>query len=177
MGSWRFAQKPKSYGSITEKKVAWVDRRQQVRRRHVILYARHLHSVRCAMTSPRRLRYTIGGPRALRKAEKTLLAAMLDASEDTRPLAASLDGCRVQDMNDGGMGCVRIVGSQDRCFGSISSEASFLDEDGTPVLVAVILDQHAKLYELDVWKVDGTRLQRIPPIAQVDIGHEGGRAS
>lgn len=129
------------------------------------------------MTPPRGHSYTIGEPRALSSAEKALLAAMLDANEATRPFLTALDEYRVQAMNDGGMGSLRVVGSPDRRFGSISMEASFLDEDGTPVLVAAILDQRGELYELDVWKVDGNPLGRIPSVKEIEIGRGNGRAS
>lgn len=113
--------------------------------------------------------YTIGEPRGLYSAEKALLGAMLNANPETRRLLSSLDGIRVQDMNDGGMGSLRVVGSPHRQFGSVSVEASFVDEDGTSVLAAVILDQRGDLYELDVWKVDGTALIRLPPVSAVRI--------
>lgn len=122
------------------------------------------------MTSPERPGYILGEPRALRDAEKALLAAMLGADPETRRLLPSLDGCRVREMNDGGMGSLRFAGAPDRRSAGIAMEARFLDEDGTPVFAAILLDRHGELFELDLWKVDGAALKRIPPVAQIGIG-------
>lgn len=72
-------------------------------------------------------------------------------------------------MNDGGMGSIRFVGAENRRFGSTPVEAHFHDEDGTPVIATVIVDQRGELYELDVWKVDFSQLKRIPPFEEITV--------
>jgi hypothetical protein len=47
----------------------------------------------------------------------------------------------VEEMNDGGMGSLRFVGSADRRFGKCVGEAEFDDEDGMLVSVALNVDQ------------------------------------
>jgi hypothetical protein len=38
-----------------------------------------------------------------------------------------------------------------------------------PVSVALNLDEQGELYELDIWKMDFSPLQRIPPADQIQI--------
>jgi uncharacterized protein DUF6984 len=117
------------------------------------------------------MKYVRGAPRPLRPQEISLIDAMLRANQQTLPLAISLADVLVQDMNDGGMGSLRVVGSESRHFGSKPVEAVFNDEDGVLVSAAVILDQFGALYELDLWKVDSSALIRIPPISDVKISN------
>jgi Iap family predicted aminopeptidase len=104
--------------------------------------------------------YTVGEPRRLTDNEVRLLMALLEASSEWSHLLPTLADAWVQDMNDGGMGSLRFVGEVGRHFGQTAVEASYHDADGTPVEVAIFLDQHDALYELDVWKVDSSRLIR-----------------
>ncbi len=75
-------------------------------------------------------------------------------------------------MNDGGMGSVRFVGGADRQFGGVIAEGNFRDEDGTQVTVAINVDQHGELYEIDIWKVDFSPVKRIPPVEQIQIARK-----
>jgi hypothetical protein len=114
------------------------------------------------MTSSKKDPFTIGPARGLRDDEMAPLHAMLEANPRTSPMRAGLPHMRVQALDDGGMGSLRVVGSEDRLFGRISTEAWFDDLDGTKVSVAIILDRQGALYELDVWKVDNTPLRQLP---------------
>jgi hypothetical protein len=113
--------------------------------------------------------YTVGEPRNLRDHETKLLTAMLHVTAQTEPLIASLATRQVYEMNDGGMGSLRFVGVDDRKFGLITAEATFRDEDGVPVNAAVIFDQYGELYELDIFKADGSALRRIPTLEEIQI--------
>src|SRR2546421_11169790 len=73
----------------------------------------------------------------------------------------------VEDMNDGGMGSLLFVGSADRRFGKCIGEAEFDDADGVLVSVALNIDQRGKLFELDLWKVDFSPLQRIAALDEL----------
>jgi hypothetical protein len=77
-----------------------------------------------------------------------------------------LDGLRVREMDDGGMGSLRFhpprPGSDDRRLGAQAAEIQFTDGDGTVVLASLNLDQDGEPYELDVWKTDFSPLIRIP---------------
>jgi hypothetical protein len=112
--------------------------------------------------SGRKHQYTVGAPRALRDDERALLLALLSAKTETSHMLANLQNCQVQDMNDGGMGSLRFAGAEDRQFGAKPVEATFRNEDGIPVVASIILDKQDALYELDMWKGDGSRLQQIP---------------
>ncbi|EIE01321.1 hypothetical protein LEP1GSC185_3526 [Leptospira licerasiae serovar Varillal str. VAR 010] len=48
----------------------------------------------------------------------------------------------------------------DKCI----ANTSFYDEDGTEVSATLNIDQYGDLYELDLWKVDFSRLKKIPEI-------------
>lgn len=122
-----------------------------------------------SMMRPRGHSYTIGEPRDLREDESNLLITMLGATARTEPLITNLAGRQVYEMNDGCMGSLRFVGTDDRKFGSITAEATFHDEDGIPVSAAVIVDQRGDLYELDLFKADFSPLRRIPALGERQI--------
>lgn len=68
------------------------------------------------------------------------------------------DGLQVSDMDDGGMGSLKLypkgILCENRRFGSAPAEIQFNDLDGIPVLATLNLDEEGNLFELDVWKVD-----------------------
>jgi hypothetical protein len=74
-------------------------------------------------------------------------------------------------MKDGGMGSLRFVGTNDRRFGRRIGSAEFNDTDGTLVSVALNLDQYGELFELDLFKVDFSPLQRIAPASELRISN------
>jgi hypothetical protein len=77
----------------------------------------------------------------------------------------------VEDMNDGGMGSIRFRNGQQgkRLFARQVSEATFVDEDGVVVSATLNLDQYGKLFELDLWKVDNSKLRRYPAPGDVNV--------
>lgn len=100
--------------------------------------------------------------RPLTPEERDLIAYILGQSSHVRG-----DFRLVEDLNDGGMGSLRFVGSPDRRFGECVGEAEFDDADGVTVSVALNADQSGELFELDVWKVDFSPLQRIAALSDL----------
>ena len=99
--------------------------------------------------------------RVLRQEELNLLGAMLKNDD----LVASLStDVQVRDLHDGGMGSIEFLFENierprhARCI----AEADYMDSDGIPVSIAVNVDQHGKLFEIDIWKVDFGRLKTYP---------------
>jgi hypothetical protein len=72
----------------------------------------------------------------------------------------------VKPMNDGGMGSLLLFpdGSEgkNRVFGKQVSEYEFNDKDGVKVIASLNLDSSGELFELDIWKVDYSKLICIP---------------
>jgi hypothetical protein len=80
-------------------------------------------------------------------------------------------GCRheraeqllVEPLSGGGMGGLRIGGSSIEWeLGRKVAETQFSDADGTPVIASLNVDVYDQLFEIDVWKVDFSALQRWP---------------
>ncbi|PPQ19023.1 hypothetical protein CV770_12900 [Bradyrhizobium sp. AC87j1] len=101
-------------------------------------------------------------PRPLTLQERDLIVYILGQSSSSH---GHFD--LVEEMNDGGMGSLRFVGSADRRLGKCIGEAEFDDADGVPVSVALNIDQRGELYELDFWKVDFSPLQRIAALSDL----------
>ncbi|VVE84027.1 DUF6984 family protein [Pandoraea sputorum] len=102
--------------------------------------------------------------RSLKDYERTLLTALIVDKPRAAELLGSLVGARVEEMDDGGMGSLRFCSpdARPRRLGAQLVEKEFIDSDGIPIMVAVNLDQHGDLYELDIWKVDFSPLKRFP---------------
>jgi hypothetical protein len=69
-------------------------------------------------------------------------------------------------MNDGRMGSVKIVGPETRQFGGTIAKCTCRDSDGTPVSIAINVDQDGNLFEIDIWKVDFTPLVKFPAVEE-----------
>ena len=110
--------------------------------------------------------HVVGDARALREEEEMFLRSVLETGPNPDSLLADLQGARVQEMNDSGMGSLRFIGSDKRRFGSIYAEVSFEDA-GVSVSAALVLDRAGKLFELDVFKADGSPLRRYPSASGV----------
>ena len=107
-------------------------------------------------------------PRPLTTKERDLVIYMLG---QTSSVHGHFD--LVEEMNDGGMGSLRFVGRADRRFGRCIGEAEFDDADGVPVSVALNVDQYGELFELDLWKVDFSPLNRIAALDELRRPHLG----
>lgn len=122
------------------------------------------------MTKDRQHSYVLGEARLLTSEELALLERLLLAAGQTENLK-SLAAAQVQNMNDGAMGSLRFVtaSSSARRFGGSISQAEFIDQDGVPVSVALIVDQDGNLFELDLFKANFAPLVVIPPAESVKI--------
>ncbi len=97
------------------------------------------------------------------EAERRLLARLAHADNLTTEW---LDGLTVAEMDDGGMGSLRLApegkDDPDRAFGRAGEQLEFADADGIPVIASLYLDDAGAPLELEMWKVDFTPLVRIP---------------
>lgn len=98
--------------------------------------------------------------------ELMLLDFLIGGADDFESSEELLGGMKVADVNDDGMGSLRLfpegLKSPDAQFGKRASACQFTDEDGVEVIASLNLDQHGKLYELDIWKTDFGKLIQIP---------------
>lgn len=79
-----------------------------------------------------------------------------------------LHGLMVEPMEDGRMGSLRIgLAGDSRRFGRSLAEAEFKDRDGTLVIATLNADSDGQLFELDVWRVDFSPLQRWPADSEI----------
>jgi hypothetical protein len=108
--------------------------------------------------------------RKLRPEEEKLIELLVNAAA----LQISSDWKRtilVEPMNDGGMGSLSLhpKGEKEanRRFGSNPSNAEFLDKDGISVLAGLFLDENGNLFELDMFKGDGSPLIEIPEVSRI----------
>jgi hypothetical protein len=105
--------------------------------------------------------------RKIRDDEKALIIFLIEGISDERKLHASLQTALVEEMEDGGMGSLRITWQGEdtaRHFEHVLSTHTFLDSDGVEISIAINVDKHGDLFELDVWKVDFSPVKRFPTI-------------
>jgi hypothetical protein len=86
--------------------------------------------------------------------EESVLLRFLSASLYPPEALEALGDARVTDMQDGGMGSIRFLGSGARALAATLAEAEYKDSDGVPVSIAVHADKEGQLFELDFWSVD-----------------------
>lgn len=112
--------------------------------------------------------------RRLRKEESEVLSALLGMVPGGAKLASEGELFAV-DLNDGGMGSVRLadVSDRPRRMGRELVTAHYVDEDGVPVVITVNLDESGRLFEMDFWKVDFNPLKRYPVPGQLHEGQPG----
>jgi hypothetical protein len=91
-------------------------------------------------------------------------------------LISDLDYLKVVNMDDGGMGSLKLFPKQIvlvdevRSFGQAICEYFFQDEDEVQVIATINLDSKGELFELDVWKTNYTELKKLPDsLNQADL--------
>lgn len=110
-------------------------------------------------------------PRLLHDYERRLLESLLAQHPDIVRFRQELPTYFVRDMQDGGMGSIRFLShsEKERQFGTAIVEALYFDEDGVAVNIAVNIDNHGDLYEVDFWKADFSSLNRYPTPNELQI--------
>ena len=100
--------------------------------------------------------------------EKCVISFLLHAAKkDDDYIAKFFSATMCSEMDDGGMGGIRFLtaGNMDddgREFGGEISSCHFTDTDGVMVSAALYVDTFGTPLELDVWKVNFSRLLRMP---------------
>ena len=86
-------------------------------------------------------------------------------------ISVDLDAMRVQSMDDGGMGSLRIAPFHaGRRFGSCPAQCHFYDVNGVPITASLNLDQTGAPFEMDVWRVDFKPMRTWPLRADLCAG-------
>lgn len=106
-------------------------------------------------------------PRKLKEEEKALIQWLVRDKDKGDIIVKNLDNYLVDEMNDGGMGSLQVVGKENRIFGRELAQGDFHDIDGLPVLISVDLDADGDFYELDVFKADFSPLQKFPEVPKI----------
>lgn len=103
--------------------------------------------------------------RELNLQEKKLLEELISRSNIKIPSNWKND-LLVSPLHDGKMGSLTLFPhntlNKERHFGVQVSECQFKDIDGVPVIASLYLDKDNELFELDIWKVDFSKLEMIP---------------
>lgn len=104
--------------------------------------------------------------RPLEEKEANLVKCLL---KNTNYEHLDLSGRMVEDMEDGGMGSIKFIASDDQQGRSAKQVAELLfeDSDNIPISVSVNVDQYGDLFELDIWRVDFNPVQRYPDCSRV----------
>ena len=107
--------------------------------------------------------------RYLRANEKALLRFLLVGN--LVGLTKDLDTVNVCDMADGGMGSIKFFydDKTKRVCSETIIDADYCDQDGVLVEIAINLDQEGRLFEVDFWKVDFSRLIKYPQPQEIKI--------
>ena len=114
-------------------------------------------------------RYVEGPVRPLSDEEEKLITALLEMAPNGAMLKRQLANARVQEMSDGGMGSMRLVGPEGRRMEREAVAAWAEDADGVPLELSVNVDEQGNLFELDIWRVDYSPLKRLPEPAQIRV--------
>jgi uncharacterized protein DUF6984 len=119
----------------------------------------------------------LGPPRPLRDEEVAIIRKLLSGTANEARVRHQLSDALVQDMSDGGMGSIQFCRSspEKRMFAEEVGEGSFCDSDGVLVSVTLNADQFRDLFELDLWKVDFSPLNRYPDPEDFEIVERHGQ--
>jgi hypothetical protein len=111
------------------------------------------------------------------EAERALVTKMIKSTPYEGKLMRQLDRVLVQDMPDGGMGSIKFhkESSREPEYGEQIAEGAFRDRDGMPVSVTLSLDDSGHLFELDVFKADGSPLISYPELDEFEIIERHGK--
>ena len=122
--------------------------------------------------------HKLGPLRELRNEELAVFKRMVSGTPFQGKIDRQLSEMRVQEMPDGGMGSLKFYNGQPRSeleYGKQIAEAAFQDADGVPVSLTLSVDKAGDLFELDVFKADGSRLVRFPALENIEIIERHGK--
>lgn len=102
--------------------------------------------------------------RYLTEKEIDLITKMLSTTNQIDKISPLLASIKVEDLNDGGMGSIRVVSKEKKIFGRELVKKDFVDADSVPVFVSINLDTEDNFFELDIWKADYSPLKQFPAI-------------
>lgn len=105
--------------------------------------------------------------------ELKVIETLLIGNQNAHQYLAELPELYVAEIDDGGMGSCRLfpagVSCQSRRFQKQIAHGTFRDADGCEVSTTINIAEDGHLFELDVWKVDFTPLQRWPESDEITI--------
>ena len=99
-----------------------------------------------------------GNRRVLSEDEKRLLSGLLKKANINKP-DSWMDSLLIMPMDDGGMGSYYI---SDESYTQIASDILFKDEDSVEVLATLYVNSNGEPCEVDMWKMNYSRVKRIP---------------
>ena len=102
--------------------------------------------------------------RKLRQCEIALISWMIKERIEAQYILPKLDTLMVEEMDDGGMGSLRVISVENRFFSKELAQVDLYDQDGILVVIGVYLDNNNDFFELDVWKVDNSPLIKFPKV-------------
>ena|SRR6266567_4538980 len=122
--------------------------------------------------------HKLGPLRELRDEELEIIKKMVSDTSFQEKITPHIYEMRVQDMPDGGMGSIKFYSGRPRSeleYGKQIAEAAFKDADGVPVSATLSVDKAGNLFELDIFKADGSPLVRYPDIRDFKIIKRNGK--
>jgi hypothetical protein len=118
----------------------------------------------------------LGPPRSLSDVEHSLIARLVRNTPHENKVLEQLCNALVQDMPDGGMGSIKFQKKTPKTdYEEQIAEGAFWDADGVPVSVTLMVDSAGHLFELDVFKADGSPLVRYPDLDDFEIVERHGK--
>lgn len=92
---------------------------------------------------------------------------LINALVQKAGIEIDVQSLEVEAMDDGGMGSLRFSTSAEKSkFGESVAEVNFKDSDNVPVSAALFLDENGRLFELDIFKSDFSKLKKWPNESQ-----------
>lgn len=101
--------------------------------------------------------------RKLTQQEIYIIKELIDQSNLSISLPKHLNQLYCEDMDDGGMGSIRILyerADSDILLKAGDVQINYKDIDNTPVNITFLIDENFNFMELDVFKVDFSSLQK-----------------